>query len=250
MTDGPWLIASCAGCAAKGIHARCGGLEEYVDPEWYCYSCRRVVDVKDGGGSDRRSVRTVWGTARATRDGFVVKSHAEQKKELFRMVELSLSTALPTQPQLRPTNTAGSQQQKVVYGFNDRRQQDAMNVTLEDLILDGLNHQTTTQLLPPSQSPPRKKARQPRPSGDSLSSSSSPQAASSSEEDRLKASSPGDSDYESGKETTPAKMRANKTETASSKTAVSVACARESLDEKIERSIKYHFMEDKTESLG
>lgn len=98
--------------------------------------------------------------------------------------------------------------------------------------------------------------KRPRPSTEEPSSSSSPTAspASSNEDDRAKASSPGDSDYESGKEI-PAKIRkragaataaapASTVGEVESGAATAVGCARESLDEKIQRSIKDFFLGD------
>ncbi len=67
VADGLWEVLACAGCGSRGIHVRCGGLEEYVDPDWYCYTCRRVVEIREGGFS--KPIRTVWGAARGTRSG-------------------------------------------------------------------------------------------------------------------------------------------------------------------------------------
>ena len=66
--DGLWEVLRCVGCGSRGIHARCGGLDDYVDPEWSCYTCRRVVRV--GGGEEERQRRWkrpltfAWGNAR------------------------------------------------------------------------------------------------------------------------------------------------------------------------------------------
>ena len=66
--DGLWEVLRCVGCGSRGIHARCGGLDDYVDPEWSCYTCRRVVRV--GGDEEERQRRWkkplsfAWGNAR------------------------------------------------------------------------------------------------------------------------------------------------------------------------------------------
>ena len=36
----------CQACGSRGIHAKCGGLEDYPEPSWYCYKCRSVMDDK------------------------------------------------------------------------------------------------------------------------------------------------------------------------------------------------------------
>ena len=63
-----WEVLGCSGCASRGIHARCGGLEDFVEPDWFCYSCRRVVGVR-GEERGEKPIRTVWGAAAATRNG-------------------------------------------------------------------------------------------------------------------------------------------------------------------------------------
>lgn len=37
---GVWEIFACNTCGSKGIHGRCGGLEEVPDSIWHCYTCR------------------------------------------------------------------------------------------------------------------------------------------------------------------------------------------------------------------
>ncbi len=75
--DGLWEILPCSGCGSKGIHVRCGGLEEYVDPDWYCYVCRKIVGVREGGDSAGREfakpIKTLWGRAAATKTGLEEK---------------------------------------------------------------------------------------------------------------------------------------------------------------------------------
>jgi len=42
-TDGLWEIFKCDSCSMKGIHAKCGGLEEEEEPVWHCYTCRQSL---------------------------------------------------------------------------------------------------------------------------------------------------------------------------------------------------------------
>ena len=67
--DGLWEILPCDGCGSRGIHVRCGGLEAYVEPLWYCYTCRRVVKYEETKKKMLRSINEVWGSASATRSG-------------------------------------------------------------------------------------------------------------------------------------------------------------------------------------
>lgn len=43
---GLWEVMPCQACGSRGIHAKCGGLEDYPEPSWYCYKCRSVMDDK------------------------------------------------------------------------------------------------------------------------------------------------------------------------------------------------------------
>jgi len=43
---GLWEVLPCQSCGSRGIHAKCGGLEDYPDPTWYCYKCRGVMNDK------------------------------------------------------------------------------------------------------------------------------------------------------------------------------------------------------------
>jgi len=69
-SDGVWERIVCASCGARNIHIRCGGLDDFVDPLWYCYGCRRLVREDDNDKeSQRRPLRAVWGAAKATKMG-------------------------------------------------------------------------------------------------------------------------------------------------------------------------------------
>jgi len=41
--DGLWEILKCDSCGYKGIHAKCGGMENVSDPVWHCYTCRHAL---------------------------------------------------------------------------------------------------------------------------------------------------------------------------------------------------------------
>jgi len=38
--DGLWEVVACETCGSKGIHARCGGMEDLPEVVWHCYTCR------------------------------------------------------------------------------------------------------------------------------------------------------------------------------------------------------------------
>ncbi len=64
--DGLWELLPCYTCGSRAIHAKCGGLDKFIDPEWYCYTCRRVVRDEDDEELKRRRSRPInetWGTA-------------------------------------------------------------------------------------------------------------------------------------------------------------------------------------------
>ena len=70
QSDGLWEILPCHSCGlSKGIHVKCGGLEDFVDPEWNCYVCRRVVRDEDVEWD--RPIVMVWGRAKGTKSGKV-----------------------------------------------------------------------------------------------------------------------------------------------------------------------------------
>jgi len=37
---GLWEVVGCETCGSKGIHARCGGMEDTLEAVWHCYTCR------------------------------------------------------------------------------------------------------------------------------------------------------------------------------------------------------------------
>jgi len=41
--DGLWEVLLCRGCGSRGIHAKCGGLEDFPEAVWDCYNCRDVM---------------------------------------------------------------------------------------------------------------------------------------------------------------------------------------------------------------
>lgn len=43
---GLWEILKCDSCGYKGIHAKCGGMENVADPAWHCYTCRSALRQK------------------------------------------------------------------------------------------------------------------------------------------------------------------------------------------------------------
>lgn len=64
--DTIWEVLACHSCGSKGIHVKCGGLEEFVDPDWYCYVCRRVVKTTE---NRVKPLKAVWGMAMGTKTG-------------------------------------------------------------------------------------------------------------------------------------------------------------------------------------
>ena len=64
--DGLWELMSCHACGSSAIHVKCGGMDEFIDPQWHCYLCRRIVrsenEVKK---RQMRPINEIWGTALA-----------------------------------------------------------------------------------------------------------------------------------------------------------------------------------------
>ena len=62
--EGVWDLLVCYSCGSSAIHGKCGGLEDYIDPQWHCYICRRVVrDDQEIARRQKRPINEVWGTA-------------------------------------------------------------------------------------------------------------------------------------------------------------------------------------------
>lgn len=38
-----WEVLPCRSCRSRGIHAKCGGLEDYPEAFWDCYNCKNVM---------------------------------------------------------------------------------------------------------------------------------------------------------------------------------------------------------------
>ena len=59
-------LLNCHACGSTAIHVKCGGLEEFVDPEWDCYLCRRIVRSEEETRKRKsRPINEIWGTALA-----------------------------------------------------------------------------------------------------------------------------------------------------------------------------------------
>ena len=64
FSDGIWDLLACYSCGSSAIHAKCGGMEDFIDPQWHCYVCRRVVrDDQETARRRKRPINEVWGTA-------------------------------------------------------------------------------------------------------------------------------------------------------------------------------------------
>jgi len=64
--DGIWELLNCHACGSTAIHVKCGGLEEFVDPQWDCYLCRRIVRSEEETRKRKsRPINEIWGTALA-----------------------------------------------------------------------------------------------------------------------------------------------------------------------------------------
>lgn len=196
--DTSWEILGCFSCGHKGIHARCGGLDEYNDPHWYCYQCRHA----ETGGPPKektlnRSIVTVWGTATAK------KTHAEnqQPSNSPKVTDL-VSTSPETSPAKEPLEN-----HKVKIPV--KRTSDLMTITLEEIIVKGLDEKLretnyrskifSSMTIPPSQPDATFSV----PTRTTLVAD----ASKSRHKSQDSSNSPGDSDYESAQETLPFKVR-------------------------------------------
>jgi len=48
-SSGLWEVVACLSCGGGGIHAACGGLDNVMEPKWFCYKCRKGMREKKGG---------------------------------------------------------------------------------------------------------------------------------------------------------------------------------------------------------
>ena len=57
---------SCHACGSSAIHVKCGGMDEFIDPQWHCYLCRRIVrNENEVKKRQMRPINEIWGTALA-----------------------------------------------------------------------------------------------------------------------------------------------------------------------------------------
>ena len=62
--DGLWELLVCHSCGSSAIHAKCGGMEDLIDPHWDCYVCRRIaLPDQELAKRRQRPINEVWGTA-------------------------------------------------------------------------------------------------------------------------------------------------------------------------------------------
>ena len=194
-----WEIFSCGICNTKGIHSKCGGLEKYVDPLWYCYQCRRVVRTGEEEQQKQihRPMALPWGRAKRVSRGETIMSKEETIKDINQSHYPSLSDHLKSLP------TAAEQENLVKAAKSASKSKDNVsitnqpsrlnastngrdNLTLEDIIKQSLNRPMACKQPVPLQQQ-RQQQRQPH---------QPPPGAKPNEEE----ASPGDSDYESAQE--------------------------------------------------
>eukprot|EP00095_Tigriopus_kingsejongensis_P012714 snap_masked-scaffold1515_size37859-processed-gene-0.4 protein:Tk12714 transcript:snap_masked-scaffold1515_size37859-processed-gene-0.4-mRNA-1 annotation:"ras guanine nucleotide exchange factor b-like" len=202
-----WSLTPCSACPERGIHEACGGLTVYENPRWFCYTCRMIV--REEPDSTRRTFQFPWGTASGMRAGHAFRTSAELKAELesaiqswtssqtLALVESQLGEAKIGTSRGEPSKVTSSQETQALRPEITVTYEDHMNLTLEDLIIRGLNREynhpntykstilTGNALADPAQE-----------GSSSSASSSSPNSPTNKE-------SPGDSDYESSQEAQP-----------------------------------------------
>jgi hypothetical protein len=216
-----------------------------VDPEWSCYTCRRVVKFGEEEKKKwARPINVIWGTAKAMkkpgakvryehstffvymlgcsfRHYFSSRSHASQKAELVRAISKSVVTA----PAASATPAAADLVIQVFRGTAPITRtpimadtDDPMNCTLEDLIVKGLDRELTPRAAPPT----------------SVATVATAVASPETE------TSPGDSDYES--ENNGIQFKARKKSTAGSTAATPKKAGAVDFDQLIKKSIKEKFL--------
>lgn len=206
--DGIWEVLRCVGCGSRGIHARCGGLDVYIDPEWSCYTCRRVVKVGSDEERQRKWKRPLafsWGNARGfKKPGDKVRSHASQKAELIRAISVSGSgstSGFTVNPSRKREADVDFSAADILYrgatAITTPAADDPMNCTLEDLIVKNLDRDSATSTTSTVVRGIRPLGA-PKQSSPSASSGAVPSSASrASNSPDTNEASPGDSDYES-----------------------------------------------------
>lgn len=80
--DGLWELLVCYSCGSDAIHAKCGGMEDLIDPQWHCYICRRVVKGHQEMAKRRkRPINEIWGTALGRKDPTPPAGNISQKTD-------------------------------------------------------------------------------------------------------------------------------------------------------------------------
>jgi len=58
---GLWEVVGCETCGSKGIHARCGGMEDMPEAVWHCYTCREGLKGRGEEQTYLQHTSKLWG---------------------------------------------------------------------------------------------------------------------------------------------------------------------------------------------
>lgn len=160
VADGVWEVLPCYSCGSGGIHVRCGGMDEYVDPEWHCYTCRRIVkdpEDEEAKRNSNRPIREIWGTAQAKKTKSEVQQCMVEKLPQTITNNSNTVTITPITSQTKTENSFGNNHPgasgveiRMVVPIKAKLEdppppppsgipQETMRLTLEDIIVNGLN---------------------------------------------------------------------------------------------------------------
>ena len=144
----------CGACGARGIHTKCGGLEDLPSPQWFCYNCRSVVNTAANGKKSanaiseenaQKSKHLGWHTGKLW--DHLVQSHQDADLDPDLASKLyNLSTQSSTDSTEESTKSTSTDSTTAVPRSGDNRLFEALLATLPQFtdLDDKLSAATTT----------------------------------------------------------------------------------------------------------
>jgi len=162
--DGLWELLVCHSCGSSAIHAKCGGMEDLIDPHWDCYVCRRIaLPDQELAKRRQRPINEVWGTAlgrkvaptstiTANSAGISNSQHKSDRESSSNSLSPTGNTVTITPiPKNKVKNhhinfpmrseLPGGVQISMVTPLPAQKTKDTMKLSLDDIIIAGLERQ-------------------------------------------------------------------------------------------------------------
>jgi len=165
--DGIWEQLVCHSCGSCAIHAKCGGMDDLIDPHWDCYVCRRVtLPEQELAKRRQRPINEVWGTALGRKkhastttatntitNGVTISPHKSDKESNSNSPPPKTGNTVTITPipknQVKNHHTnfpmrselPGGVQISMVMPLPQIQTKDTMKLSLDDIIIAGLERQ-------------------------------------------------------------------------------------------------------------